>query len=68
MTSSSHSHCSDLDAQIEQLRQCKTISESDVQILCHKAREILIEESNVQLIDAPVIVKILPSSRSPNQV
>ena len=32
---------SDLDQQIEQLRKCEVIKESDVKILCAKAREIL---------------------------
>lgn len=47
---------SDLDRQIEQLRRCETITESEVKSLCAKAREILIEESNVQRVDAPVTV------------
>ena len=32
---------SDLDQQIEQLRKCEVIKESDVKTLCAKAREIL---------------------------
>ena len=32
---------SDLDQQIEQLRKCEIIKESDVKNLCAKAREIL---------------------------
>lgn len=47
---------SNLDKQIEQLRRCEIISESEVIALCSKAREILIEESNVQRVDAPVTV------------
>ena len=47
---------SDLDKQIEQLRRCETISETEVKALCAKAREILVEESNVQRVDAPVTV------------
>lgn len=47
---------SDLDRQIEQLRRCEIISESEVKSLCSKAREILLEESNVQRVDAPVTV------------
>ena len=42
--------------QIEQLRRCEIIKESEVKELCNKAREILIEESNVQRVDAPVTV------------
>jgi hypothetical protein len=49
---------SDLDRQIEQLRRCEIIKESEVKSLCAKAREILVEESNVQRVDAPVTVSI----------
>jgi len=48
---------SDLDRQIEQLRRCEIIKESEVKTLCNKAREILAEESNVQRVDAPVTVR-----------
>ena len=47
---------SDLDAQIEQLKKCEIIKESDVKALCSKAREILAEESNVQTVDSPVTI------------
>ncbi|KAJ3157669.1 Serine/threonine-protein phosphatase 4 catalytic subunit [Geranomyces variabilis] len=47
---------SDLDRQIEQLRRCEIIKESEVKELCDKAREILSEESNVQSVDAPVTI------------
>lgn len=47
---------SDLDRQIEMLRRCEYIKESEVKALCSKAREILVEESNVQRVDAPVTV------------
>ena len=46
----------DLDRQIEQLRRCEIIKESEVKALCSKAREILVEESNVQRVDSPVTV------------
>ena len=49
---------SDLDKQIELLRKCECIKESEVKLLCAKAREILVEESNVQRVDAPVTVKL----------
>jgi hypothetical protein len=42
--------------QIEQLNRCEPISEEQVKRLCLKAREILIEEANVQHIDSPVTV------------
>ena len=47
---------SDLDRQIEQLRRCDLIKESEVKQLCIKAREILSEEPNVTPIDAPVTI------------
>ncbi|KAF7357596.1 Serine/threonine-protein phosphatase [Mycena sanguinolenta] len=47
---------SDLDEQIEQLKRCEPISEEQVKRLCLKAREILIEEANVQHIDSPVTI------------
>merc|ERR1719238_1178577 len=47
---------SELDRHIEQLRRCEHIKEAEVKALCSKAREILVEESNVQRIDAPVTV------------
>jgi len=47
---------SDLDRQIEQLLNCEPISEKEVKDLCSKAREILLEESNVQRVDSPVTV------------
>ena len=48
--------CSDLDRQIEQLKRCEYIKEAEVKALCAKAREILVEESNVQRVDAPVTI------------
>lgn len=50
------SDTSDLDRQIEQLKRCEIIRESEVKALCAKAREILVEESNVQRVDSPVTV------------
>lgn len=47
---------SDLDYAISQLRACKPIPEPAVRELCYKARELLIEESNVQIVDAPVTI------------
>ncbi|KAI9026902.1 Metallo-dependent phosphatase-like protein [Hyaloraphidium curvatum] len=46
----------DLDQIIEQLFRCEIIKEAEVKELCHKAREILLEESNVQRVDAPVTI------------
>ncbi|PVU90109.1 hypothetical protein BB559_002447 [Furculomyces boomerangus] len=47
---------SDLDRQIEKLYNCEIIPELEVKLLCDKAREIFIEESNVQRIDSPVTI------------
>ena len=49
-----------LDDQIERLRRCETIKESEVKLLCQKAMEILMEESNVQRVEAPVTVSRHP--------
>jgi len=45
-----------LDVWIEKLRKCETLKESEVKSLCHKAMEILVEESNVQRVDGPVTI------------
>ena len=47
---------SELDRWIEQLKRCETLKEAEVKTLCQKALEILVEESNVQRVDAPVTV------------
>ncbi|KAL0389833.1 UNVERIFIED_CONTAM: Serine/threonine-protein phosphatase PP2A catalytic subunit [Sesamum calycinum] len=38
-----------LDDQIAQLMQCKPLSEQEIRVLCQKAKEILMNESNVQI-------------------
>jgi hypothetical protein len=45
-----------LQRQIDQLKRCEIISEAAVKELCVKAKEILIEEGNVQYVDSPVTV------------
>ncbi|KAI0380061.1 serine/threonine protein phosphatase [Hypomontagnella monticulosa] len=47
---------SDLDKAIAQLRACRPIPEPQVRELCHKARELLIEEANVVTVTAPVTI------------
>jgi serine/threonine-protein phosphatase 4 catalytic subunit len=47
---------SNLDEQIARLKNCEYLKESEVKALCDKAREILVEENNVQRVDAPVTV------------
>ncbi|XP_053991107.1 uncharacterized protein LOC128883128 [Hylaeus volcanicus] len=44
----------DLDRQIKQLQRCEYIKETEVKALCAKAKEILVNEANVQRVDAPV--------------
>jgi hypothetical protein len=39
------------------LTRCGIITEEEVKRLCFKAREILIEEANVQVVDSPVTVR-----------
>ncbi|KAK1759417.1 calcineurin-like phosphoesterase [Echria macrotheca] len=46
----------DLDRAIAQLRACRPIPEAEVRELCHKARELLIEEGNVVTVNAPVTI------------
>ncbi|CAA7031867.1 unnamed protein product [Microthlaspi erraticum] len=46
----------DIDRQIEQLMECKALSEAEVKTLCEHARAILVEEWNVQPVKCPVTV------------
>lgn len=46
----------DLDKMVETLRRCEVLKESEVKWLCQKAMEILVEEANVQRVDAPVTI------------
>jgi hypothetical protein len=50
----------DLDKWIEQLKGCAPIAEPDVKVLCHMALDVLVEESNVQHVNAPVTICALP--------
>ena len=56
---------SDLDCWIEQLKRCEPLAERDVKTLCEKALEILVEESNVQRVDAPVTICEPPFATEP---
>lgn len=47
----------DLDRAIEQLLQCKPLSEAEVKELCAKAQNVFVNESNVQPVAAPVTVR-----------
>jgi serine/threonine-protein phosphatase 2A catalytic subunit len=46
----------DVDSWIEKLYQCKSLTEMEVKLLCEKAREILMEEANVQMVRCPVTI------------
>ncbi|KAG8004104.1 Sideroflexin-1 [Nibea albiflora] len=46
----------ELDGWVEQLNECKQLSENQVKVLCEKAKEILTKESNVQEVRCPVTV------------
>eukprot|EP00299_Pterocystis_sp_00344_P010859 c4960_g1_i1.p1 GENE.c4960_g1_i1~~c4960_g1_i1.p1 ORF type:complete len:314 (-),score=41.51 c4960_g1_i1:116-1057(-) len=46
----------DLDRQIAILKKGDLITEAEVKALCTKAREIFVEEGNVQRVDAPVTI------------
>jgi serine/threonine-protein phosphatase 6 catalytic subunit len=46
----------DVEKWISLLKTCKCLEERDLRLLCHRVKEILIEESNVQHVKAPVIV------------
>lgn len=46
----------ELDGWIEQLKRCEYLNEAEVKVLCDRARELLVDESNVQPVDAPVTI------------
>eukprot|EP00347_Sterkiella_histriomuscorum_P000279 403376488 len=52
----SKSQSFDINQWIEQLKKCEYIKESEVKALCNRAKEILIQESNVQNIESPVTI------------
>ena len=52
----------DLDRQIELLKRCECIKESEVRDLCNRARDILLEESNIQNIYSPITVSFCHNS------
>jgi len=54
--SSVSNNSSELDEQIERLKRCEYLREGEVKTLCLRAREILVDESNVQRVDAPVTI------------
>lgn len=46
----------DLDRQIDILKSCEIIKESEVRELCNMARDILLQESNIQSIHSPITI------------
>ena len=50
----------DIDSWIEQLKRCEHIKEAEVKALCTRAKEILLDESNVQVVESPVTVSTFP--------
>ena len=48
MNSEEKNSLKELDGWIEQLMECKQLTENQVKTLCEKAKEILSKESNVQ--------------------
>uniref|UniRef100_A0A7S3JV04 Serine/threonine-protein phosphatase n=1 Tax=Aureoumbra lagunensis TaxID=44058 RepID=A0A7S3JV04_9STRA len=46
----------EIDQAIEKLRHCEVLAEEDVRILCENAKEILVDEGNVQRVTAPVTI------------
>ena len=56
MTEINFSDISYLDKQIETLRECQPLAEDSIKALCEKAKEILVNESNVQPVRTPVTI------------
>merc|ERR1711871_1319549 len=52
--SSLHTEYAGLDAMIDQMLECKALSEDEVRQLCLKAQDILQHEANVPNVPAPV--------------
>jgi hypothetical protein len=56
---------SELDEWIAQLKRCQPLKETEVKQLCNKALELLVEESNVQRVEAPVTICESPCRQHP---
>jgi hypothetical protein len=56
MTDEKKTSTKELDAWIEQLKECKQLQENQVKTLCERAKDILSKESNVQEVKCPVTV------------
>ena len=51
-----NTNTNNLDKQIEQLQRCEFLKEQEVKELCDKVKELLFEEANVQIVEAPVTI------------
>ena len=67
MNAEEKSSLKDLDGWIEQLMECKQLSENQVKTLCEKAKEILSKESNVQEVNTENLDDIVTIS-SPGEM
>jgi len=47
---------SDIDRWIEKVRNCEHLQETELKQLCDRVKEIMMEESNVQPVNSPVVV------------
>jgi hypothetical protein len=59
MTTKQGQQSFDINSWIETLKRCEYIKESEVKALCGRAKEILSQENNVQVVESPVTVSIL---------
>ena len=59
MNSEEKNSLKELDRWIEQLMECKQLSENQVKTLCEKAKEILSKESNVQEVNTDYLEEIV---------
>ena len=46
----------DVDRLLEKAYKCEILDQSAIQILCHKLKDILIEEKNVERVPLPMTV------------
>ena len=44
------------------MKKCEYLKESEIKALCTRAKEILLEESNVQYVESPVTVSFNSAS------
>ena len=45
-----------IDKWLETLKTCKCIPEKDLKMLCEMARDVMIEEANIQPVQSPVTI------------